>query len=376
MPQTLTVLIPVRHGQEAALRAVLRPIGDDIRGTKARAAGDRPRIEFTRSKSIHFARFGILADPDRGPDRYRLLYSSNHDGTLDEHLAELTSITSDMDAIWGYCDGYTGVRDFRAFIRKHVHAPDALYISFRDETVERIHDAIAQPRHALVPRSILDRVGRFGSVAEDVVRAIKRCGFVNVFRGSQLIVASLNRYWQIRVWNWLTGNRMAHRQSLYSSVPIENTAGSKDSAFGKRDFREDVVAQNQLTLVTPIQPGGADRARAVMAAIDSYATRLANPGSLIGVSTIHFVKWTILDDGRRLMMVSDYDGSWESYIDEFAEMILSGLDAIWSTAEGYPPDGARDVPAFKRFLRTHQVPSEVFFSAYPDATVLNIVNAL
>jgi hypothetical protein len=57
-------------------------------------------------------------------------------------------------------------------------------------------------------------------------------------------------------------------------------------------------------------------------------------------------------------------------------MILSGLDAIWTTAETYPPDGARDVPAFKRFLRSHQVPAEVFFSAYPDVTVLNIVKAL
>jgi len=80
------------------------------------------------------------------------------------------------------------------------------------------------------------------------------------------------------------------------------------------------------------------------------------------------------DNGRRLMMVSDYDGSWESYIDEFAEMILSGLDAIWETARGYPPDGAADLPAFKRFLRTHQVPAEVFFSAYPRETILNIAN--
>jgi len=73
-------------------------------------------------------------------------------------------------------------------------------------------------------------------------------------------------------------------------------------------------------------------------------------------------------------MVSDYDGSWESYIDEFAEMILSGLDAIWETSLAYPPDGARDLPAFKWFLRSHQVPAEVFFSAYPSETVLNIVN--
>ena len=139
-------------------------------------------------------------------------------------------------------------------------------------------------------------------------------------------------------------------------------------------FREDVVTQNQLTLITVVREGQADRVRAVMAAIDSYARRLAAPGSLIGISTIHFVRWLVIDDGRRLMMISDYDGSWESYIDEFAELILSGLDAIWETSYGYPPDGARDLPAFKWFLRSHQVPSEVFYSAYPEETVLNIVN--
>jgi hypothetical protein len=85
------------------------------------------------------------------------------------------------------------------------------------------------------------------------------------------------------------------------------------------------------------------------------------------------VRWLLIDDGRRLVMLSDYDGSWENYIDEFAEMILSGLDAIWETSLGFPPDGARDLPAFKRFLRAHQVPAEVFFSAYPDQTVLNIL---
>jgi hypothetical protein len=109
-----------------------------------------------------------------------------------------------------------------------------------------------------------------------------------------------------------------------------------------------------------------------MAAIDSYARRLAPSGSLIGISTIHFARWLVIDHGRRLLFVSDYDGSWESYIDEFAEMILTGLDAIWDTSFGMPPDGARDLAAFKRFLRSHQVPSDLFFAAYPEETVLNV----
>ncbi len=68
MPRTLTVLAPIRRGEEDALRALLRPIGDDIRGKRLGQEVDRPRIEFPRSQRIHFARFAILADPDRGSD--------------------------------------------------------------------------------------------------------------------------------------------------------------------------------------------------------------------------------------------------------------------------------------------------------------------
>ena len=382
MPQTLTVLASIRRGEEDALRAVMRPIGDDIRGTKTESTA-RPRIEFSRSSRIHFARFGILPDPERGHNRARLLYSANYDGSFDDHLAELIAITSDLDAIWRHCEGYAGAEQFDAFVRARMVAPHAYYIAFRNETAASICDAVTRKRHTGAARgnrpggidATIQRLRRALPIGRDLVRAVARCGFVNVFRGSQLIVASLGRYPLFRLSNWLTGNRMPRRHSRYSSVPLENRVARVVGGLPP-SFREDVVAQNQLTLLTTIAPGGADRVRAVMAAIDSYAKRLSPPGSLVGVSTIHFVKWTIIDEGRRLLMISDYDGSWESYIDEFAEMILSGLDAIWTTAEGYPRDGARDVPAFKRFLRSHQVPSEIFFSAYPDATVLNIGNAL
>jgi hypothetical protein len=422
VPQGLTVLAAIRPGEEERLRDVLRPIGDDIRGTTLENGAGRPHIAFCRSRSIHFARFAILDDPDRGPDRKRLLYSSNYDGDLDGHLTELMAITSDPDAIWGRCEAYAGAAGFGAFIRAHAREPEAFYIAFRDETVARIQQSIALrrqvqplldrasagPRAAILPglstgepawasairhglttagRTIgtaLERLIRALPIVADVPRAIVRYGFGNVFRGTRRIIASLNRYAVFRWVNRLTRNRMPPPGSVYSSVtldtcavPVPIVAGDEIPSGQDRippTFREDVVTQNQLTLITVVREGQADRVRAVMSAIDSYAKRLAPPGSLIGISTIHFVRWLLLDDGRRLMMVSDYDGSWEAYIDEFAELILSGLDAIWETSYGYPPDGARDLPAFKRFLRSHQVPSEVFYSAYPEETVLNIIN--
>ncbi len=416
-PRTLTVLAAIVPGEEEPLRNVLRPIGDDIKGKRLAPGVVRPRIEFRHSRRIHFARFAILDDPDRGRERKRLLYSANYDDDLENHLAELIAITPDMDAIWGRVEGYTGPASFAAFIRAHAQRPEAAYIAFRDETVERLRDAIAFRRQAqtlideasntslaaLLPRlsagapawatggalqsviAAIERLLRALPIVADLFRAVARNGVGLVFRSAQRITASLDRYPLFRWLNRLTGNRMPPLRSPHSSmwldrcaVPVPLVPGDEVPSGPDHQipptFREDVVAQNQLTLVTVVMPGQVDRVRAVMAAIDSYATRLSPPGSLLGISTIHFVTWLVIDEGRRLVMVSDYDGSWENYIDEFAEMILSGLDAIWETSYGYPPDGARDLPAFKRFLRSHQVPAEIFFSAYPEETVLNILN--
>jgi hypothetical protein len=215
---------------------------------------------------------------------------------------------------------------------------------------------------------------RAAPIVLDVVRAVTRFGVRNVLAGVNRIIASLDRRPLFRFLNRITRNQMPPRRSSYSSVALDHCAPYAPLVAGDEvpsallslpaGYREDVITQNQLTLV-----------RAVMAAIDSYARRLSPPGSLLGISTIHFVRWLLIDGGRRLVLVSDYDNSWENYIDEFAEMILSGLDAIWETSLGYPPDGARDLPSFKRFLRSHQVPAEVFFSAYPDQTVLTIAAA-
>ena len=419
MPEGLTVVAPVRAGAEERLRGALRPIGDDIRGTRLQGAGPRPHIDFCGSRNLHFARFALLDDPERGPGRTRLLFSSNYDGDLDLHLRELVAATSDLDAVWGCCEGFTGAARFGDFIRAHQCQAEAFYIAFRGESAARIREYAALRRRSQslldeaagsrtpvrailadvfskeassgaalpVPESPLERVlirlRRALPLGADVVRAIVRCGFMNTFLGARKVTASLDRYLLLRWFNRLTRNPPPPSAPIHSSAALDTCAVQAPVTPGDEfpsprhetppSFREDVVAQNQLTVVTVVRPGQTARVRAVMAAIDAYARRLSPDGSLVGVSTIHFVRWVLLDEGRRLVLLSDYDGSWEAYIDEFAETILSGLDAIWETSFGYPPDGARDVPAFKQFLRNHQVPAEIFYSAYPDETVLNIL---
>ena len=241
VPQTLTVLAAIRPGEEARLREILRPIGDDIKGSRSTEAPGRVRIEFTRSRRIHFARFGILTDPDRGPGRERLLYSATYDGDLDSHLAELTSITSDLDAIWGRCEAYSGAAGFGTFIRAHALEPSAFYIAFRDETVSHIQDAIALRRQAEAVAdsttagpltSILSRLNSRSDGGDDVRRALEsgvraiddgvrrlvralpividvvdvfvRYGFANAVYAARKTMASLDRYPLVRWVNQLT----------------------------------------------------------------------------------------------------------------------------------------------------------------------------
>ena len=419
MPRGLTALLPIRPGEEEALRATLEAIGSDIRGLRLAARPDDAHIDFPRSRLIHFARLALLDDPDRGPGRQRLLFSSNHDGDLSDHLRELASLTSDMDAIWGRCEGYRGPGRFEELVRAHSVSPQAFYIAFRDETLETIHraldvrrrfetildrpdaaDFLARPEEATGPSAWPDlhdallassgglprpfvAVRRALAIVADAVALLWSHGLGDLMRGIRQITASLGRFPAAALFNRLTGNVMRPLRSTFSTVAVEACGPCAPQAAGDfipsvntqgtpRFDEEDAVSQNQLTLVTSIGPGGRAKVEAVLALIDGYARRLAPPGSLAGISTIHFVRWLVIDEGRRLMLVSDYDGSWEAYIDEFAEMILSGLDAIWGTALGYPPEGARDLAAFKRFLRCHQAPAAVFYSAYPTATVLSL----
>lgn len=412
-PRGLTVLAPLRPGSDALLRPVLRAIGDDIRGRRLSNDGPRqPHIDFTGSTRIHFARFAILPDPDRGPGRTRLLYSSNYDGDLGSHLTALVDATSDMAAVWGHCEGYSTPDRFADFISAHAIEPQAFYIAFRDGSVAQVRDEAALrrkeqarvdeamtggawpahdtrprvwPRARVTPlRRIVQRnaahvrtLVRAAPLPADLLRATLRHGPRNVWWAGRTIVASLDRMPLPRMFNRVTRNRMPPMGTAYSSAPLDQAARVRPVRAEGDDlppsFREDAVAQNQLTLLTPVGPDRVGRLRAVLTGIDTYARRLSPPGQLLGISTIHFVRWLLIDNDRQLLMLSDYDGSWEAYIDEFAELILSGLDAIWNSAPVYPPDGARDLPAFKAFLRSHQVPAEIFYSGYPAATTLHVL---
>lgn len=394
----LLLIAPVRAGFEEGLRITLNRFGNDIRGTHSDDVATAPRIHFTRSQTIHFARFALIDDPERGPNRKRLLFATDYDGPWDAHVREIIALTQRPEAIWGCCEGYSGPEHFAEFVRRHTITPQTHYLAFRGTELERLREVIrirdqfqgwlsepdtgrsrwALPDLLFIGKAVhdalravkepLDAVRRWTLAIFELVRLMVRLGLREVVQAALQINATINRVGWIRVTNQLFRNTATAPPSNYSQADSLSPPNPTPSGYPP----EDAILQNQLTLVTDVRPEHLPRLRAVLALIDLHGRRLSSSGTLVGISTIHTVRWTLIDGDKRLLMVSNYDGTWENYIDEFAEMILSGLDALWTPASDYPRAGAQDVAALKQFLRRHQAPANVFYSAYPESSVLNL----
>lgn len=150
-------------------------------------------------------------------------------------------------------------------------------------------------------------------------------------------------------------------------------------------------AQNHLVSLSYIKGGVLRRfrLRVVLLVINLMSRWWYNRGDLGGVPNIHFLRWIIVDKGRRLLFLDNYHGSWEGYLDAFIDGgAVKGMNAIWSHTYIYPEDlkkrvgfprtscmmwrGARDERPFKEIVRNSQSETLAWYSAYPFLSGVNI----
>jgi hypothetical protein len=111
----------------------------------------------------------------------------------------------------------------------------------------------------------------------------------------------------------------------------------------------------------------------------NYTTRhIYIRGHLARISTIHAARWVFLNQNRRLVFASSYDGSLDSYMDDFINKVAWGLNIVFSNGVSYPTTnwlvlgGAKDEQKYKSVLRRHQLPTNVWYKAYPGLTVFDL----
>ena len=143
---------------------------------------------------------------------------------------------------------------------------------------------------------------------------------------------------------------------------------------------EDQVVQNHMSSLVLIKPGilRAALIRVGLWNVGLILRTLATDGYLASMRTIHFAHWTLASNGGRLLFFSNFDGSWESYLDDFIEKAHGGLSLAWGNCVGFPPScflvlgGASQGRQFKAWARHSMAPALFWFSAYPNDTVNQI----
>jgi hypothetical protein len=144
--------------------------------------------------------------------------------------------------------------------------------------------------------------------------------------------------------------------------------------------QEDWVAQNHMGSIVLIKPGVLRTIllRAGHLGLGLLLRVTATNGYLGSMRTVHFAHWAFLNNGSRLLFLSNFDQSWGSYLDDFIEKANVGTTLAWGAGVGFPPtrfliyDGSSNGRMFKNWALASRAVSRFWFSAYPGLTVNQI----
>ena len=136
-----------------------------------------------------------------------------------------------------------------------------------------------------------------------------------------------------------------------------------------------------ITVVTPVRHGG----RFLLALVFFIGRHVSSTlEKLQQLSFIHYARWAVIrrfPDGRRgerlghtyLFFESNFNGTWDQYIDAFSEVVPRRMKGIWGTSYGFP--GPIPVEPFKAYIRKNEYVANHYWSAYPKATTTEIISA-
>lgn len=138
--------------------------------------------------------------------------------------------------------------------------------------------------------------------------------------------------------------------------------------------------QNHIIALMPLKKGWYRKVTlaAALWGIGQLVVNSYRPGFVVDMGTIHYAKWFRLAGSKQFVFMSNYDGSWESYLEDFIMKAHQGQTAAWSNGEGFPRtrflmlDGAEDGDRFKRWVRCQQIPTQFWYSRFPALTTNQI----
>lgn len=359
-------------------------------------------IPFRELKLLHFASLVLNVDPEYGA---YFAFENNFDGSLDSYLEDLYAHAgAGLHSLFSCCLDYpasnatdkTAILDY---LRAHVVRPNAYHIGNVGRSVERTHqedilrdsiedflDGVVRQGDVGPPAAIRQKIQTFVSSdpalawAATVPRRQTSMEWflprLKIVIAAIIAVALLPLLLPLAI-IWVI---MLRWTETHEPPPADLDVNAHVRNLVEREDRTHIV-QNHMASITTVKPGAFRRITLwVVLWLVNLIARTADKGKLSGIPSIHFAHWALIDQGRRLFFVSNFDGSWENYLDDFIDKASPGLTAIWSNTVGFPrtswliKEGARDGSRFKANARDKQTYSNVWYSAYKELTVQTIDN--
>ncbi len=145
---------------------------------------------------------------------------------------------------------------------------------------------------------------------------------------------------------------------------------------------EDLQFQNQFTQLVSVKPGIVRlfTFKAMMLFGRTLIRFLFVKGKLMGIPSIHFARWVLFDQNKRVLFFSNFDGSWQQYLGDFIDKSGWGLTGIFSNTTNFPKTrflitgGAYDEEHFLAWSRYTELPTQIWFNAYPHLSIKNVNN--
>ncbi len=370
----LTAIFPLRPDTFDALKLELAQVAEQIK--------DRTNTFFIKSPSTHFARWVILDDPEQNVAPH-LLFVSNHDGSATAYLQELVeTMGAEMEAIWMHCEGFNpgdalDAETFTRFVLKYALNTQAFYVGCRDTTAQEI----------LAAKTLRQRIDQLAQArAADLEAPLTELSALTPARPPDspfplglLPLVGLSRTLSLGLQSWV-GIFPQRNNPGDRFKPLPNQLARMQTCDQIEDqLVANGILPNQLTTLSPIKSEFHKfMLKTTLWLINQVAK--TSRGTLVGISTIHFARWVIVDKGilnnsrtSYLIFESNYRGSWDSYLDDFVYKTLIPMNLLWGNLEGFPSKGCQDIEMFKQHQRPRQFPAQVYYCAYPELTVQNIV---
>jgi hypothetical protein len=400
IPQSsFMILAPIETGRAEELRSLLA----SMNAAAGRVDPNNALLPFGRFEVIHFARIVILDDPtvndievygvQRRSYPLYLALLADVDGSADAFLAQLVRDSpKGLRTIFSCCQS-PPADDLAGWMHKYRVEPAANYVNWRGRTVrqlreeaalaaylgERCADVAGKPPaethralRACVEKEI--SAGRLQLTPEPATPIGWKLGNLANLIGVPLALLVLSPFLLLYLPFFIILLRSKERRDAEICPPPESTHAAKLSSL------EDHYVANQFSAMGTLKPGWFRRSTVafVLWLLDYTARHIYYQGHLARVSTIHFARWVFLDQKQRLFFASNYDGSLDSYMDDFINKVAFGLNVVFSNGVGYPRSnwlvlgGAKNEQKFKYFIRRHELATEVWYSAHPGLTASDL----